>query len=151
MITHRVAQAVVLMDRGLLRKINPVTWLCSVASCSLRDCLNESSRESHTTAAMPLHLSASSMIHNRSFEFWRVIKIILSGRMPKRVNAGGNIFCFGAIQTAIPLFCISGVRMPDTNPVDAENDSSFAQMNSCTAPRGNCFEWKAPLNGSKNS
>ena len=61
-IIQRLTQAVVLIDFGLLRKMNPVTRLCSVASCKRRDCLKLSSRISVITAEMSLQRSASSAV-----------------------------------------------------------------------------------------
>src|SRR5678816_2080302 len=64
---QRLTQAVVLIDFGLLRRIKPVTRLCSVASCKRRDCLKFGSRMSVIAAVIPSQRSASSVVYSISF------------------------------------------------------------------------------------
>ena len=129
-IIQRLTEAVVLIDFGLLRNTKPVTRLCSVASCSRRDCLKLSSRISVITADNPSQRKHSSVVKRISLAFSTSMKIILFGAIPKDVNDGGNIFCDEEIQIMIPLFCLEEQRMPQTNAADEEKDSVVGQMNS---------------------
>ncbi len=122
---------------NMVKKINPVTWLSSTASCSLLEAVKLNSGISQITAERPLHFSASSINHKISFSFLSVMKIILSGAIPNAFSAGRKMFLLLLTQMAAPLFFISDEMMPVINPQEADASSIVAAMNSCTAPIGN--------------
>ncbi|MBD1424014.1 hypothetical protein [Sphingobacterium arenae] len=134
---QRATQAVDPITRGLQRRINPVTWLFSTASCNLRDCTKSISCNSATTVVRPVHLSASSVAHRTSRSFAMSTKTTRSGTTPNAWIEGGNSSRDVLIQRQTPSPTVSRETNPPINPLVAALSSLDILINSWTPKEGN--------------
>ena len=139
---HLLTHAVTFSIFGLYRCINPVTLLCSTASCNLLDSVNDSSLNSPMTVDTASHFKASSIAQSTSFCRHRSMKMIRSGSIPKAFNAGGNIVLLLLTHRVVPLFT-NWLISAAINPLVAAASSFAWLINSCTAPNGNAWPGNA--------
>jgi hypothetical protein len=146
-IFHLATAAIAAPPPALPRNKNPVTLLCSTASCNRRDAIAPIDRTSPTTAASPSHFNASSIAHNAAFSFLADTKTTLSASTPKAANPGGKTRRSPQTQITAPPRRINDPINAAKNPLAAAIPSSPSLRTSCIAPVGKTPCGKAAATG----